>query len=159
MLWFKGQQSTIYRSKTTRLFLVKEALTMARQPGSKAGRSSAGKSTLFSALLCLLIMLLRLVVLFKSSALLGVHRDVRTIYLAPPQWWGKATEQTDTCSTATASSCSRPANGSKTKPQTESNHCYSALSPIQPTPLHALLGPNQTSPTKNSTQPKPRPFS
>jgi hypothetical protein len=78
MLWFKGQQSTIYRSKTTRLFLVKEALTMARQPGSKAGRSSAGKSTLFSALLCLLIMLLRLVVLFKSSALLGVHRDVRT---------------------------------------------------------------------------------
>jgi hypothetical protein len=62
MLWFKGQQSTIYRSKTTRLFLVKEALTMARQPGFKAGRSSAGKSTLFSALLCLLIMLLRLVV-------------------------------------------------------------------------------------------------
>jgi hypothetical protein len=74
--------------------LVKEALTMARQPGSKAGRSSAGKSTLFSALLCLLIMLLRLVVLFKSSALLGVHRDVRTstyVLLDSPGCWTTTT--------------------------------------------------------------------
>jgi hypothetical protein len=37
--------------------------------------------------------------------------------------------------------------------------CYSTMSPIQPTPLHALLGPNQTSPTKSSTHPKPKLFS
>jgi hypothetical protein len=33
------------------------------------------------------------------------------------------------------------------------------MSPIQLTPVHGLLGPNQTTPTKNSTQTKPKPFS